>query len=89
MTTAAEKKYCALCGKLLIRRRGEQAGNYKKRETCGQRCGRILSARNRKKTIETKGITRKPKKPAKDTTRNDNLKQAGEMLKSLRASLRA
>ena len=35
MKTPDEPRYCITCGKLLVRRPGEQCCNFKRRKTCG------------------------------------------------------
>lgn len=35
MKTPDEPRYCITCGKLLVRRPGEQCNNFKRRKTCG------------------------------------------------------
>ena len=35
MKTLDEPRYCITCGKLLVRRPGEQCNNFKRRKTCG------------------------------------------------------
>lgn len=49
------QKECRICGKLIVRQRNEDAGNFKRKTCCSKEC------RDKAQSITSKGITRSPK----------------------------